>query len=62
MDVVVGVVETHGREDTAALLAGLEILPRKPVIYRNRILMELDIEAAIARNPKVMLVDELAHS
>ena len=62
IDVVVGVVETHGRQETAALLAGLEILPRKPVTYRNRILMELDVEAAIVRRPKVMLVDELAHT
>lgn len=61
-DVVVGVVETHGRADTAALLDGLEVLPRRPVAYRRRTLMEFDVEAAIARRPKLLLVDEFAHS
>ena len=46
---LVGVVETHGRSETAALLDGLEVLPRKPVAYRRRTLMEFDVEAAIAR-------------
>ena len=49
---LVGVVETHGRSETAALLDGLEVLPRKPVAYRRRTLMEFDIEAAIARKPE----------
>jgi two-component system sensor histidine kinase KdpD len=62
MDVVVGVVETHGRSETAALLEGLEVLPRKTVPYRNRTLMEFDVDAAIARKPELLLVDEFAHS
>lgn len=62
VDVVVGVVETHGRSETAALLDGLEILPRRTVPYRNRTLMEFDVDAAIARRPKLLLVDEFAHS
>jgi two-component system, OmpR family, sensor histidine kinase KdpD len=62
LDVVVGVVETHGRSETAALLDGLEVLPRRTVSYRNRTLMEFDIDAAIARRPALLLVDEFAHS
>lgn len=61
-DLVVGVVETHGRPETAALLEGLEVLPRRPVFYRRRSLMEFDVEAAIARRPKLLLVDEFAHT
>src|SRR5580692_6263531 len=61
-DVVVGVVETHGRRDTEALTVGLEILPRKPIEYRGRQLMEFDIDAALARKPKLLLIDEIAHS
>lgn len=62
VDVVVGVVETHGRSETAALVDGLEVLPRRTVPYRNRTLMEFDIDGAIARRPKLLLVDEFAHS
>ncbi|MFN0217630.1 MAG: DUF4118 domain-containing protein [Hyphomicrobium sp.] len=62
LDVVVGVVETHGRSETAALLDGLEVLPRRTVSYRNRDLMEFDVDAAIARRPQLLLVDEFAHS
>lgn len=62
IDVVVGVVETHGRSETAALLDGLEVMARKPVEYRRRTLMEFDVEAAIARRPKLLLVDEFAHT
>jgi two-component system sensor histidine kinase KdpD len=62
MDVVVGVVETHGRSETAALLDGLEVLPRRTVAYRNRTLMEFDVDGAIARRPELLLVDEFAHS
>ena len=62
VDVVVGVVETHGRSETAALVDGLEVLPRRTVPYRNRTLMEFDIDAAIARRPTLLLVDEFAHS
>ena len=61
-DVVVGLVETHGRAETAALLEGLEVLPRKPIAYRGRTLMEFDIDAALARRPGLLLVDECAHS
>ncbi len=60
--VLVGVVETHGRADTQALLQGLEVLPRKPIPYRGRTLLEFDIDAALARRPDLLLVDELAHS
>ena len=61
-DVVVGVVETHGRAETEALLAGLEVLPRKPLIYKEQTLWELDLDALIARRPQIALVDELAHT
>jgi len=62
VDVVVGCVETHGREDTAALLDGLEVMPRRVVDYRGVKLPELDLEAALRRRPEVLLVDELAHT
>lgn len=62
LDVVVGLVETHGRKETAALLDGLEILPRKNVAYRDKTIAEFDIDAALARKPALILVDELAHS
>jgi two-component system, OmpR family, sensor histidine kinase KdpD len=62
VDVVVGVVETHGRSETEALLEGFEVLPRKPTIYVNRILDEFDIDAALKRRPSLILVDELAHT
>lgn len=62
VDVVIGVVETHGRAETAALLDGLDVLPRNPVTYRGRTLMEFDLDAALARRPKLLIVDELAHS
>ena len=61
-DIVVGVVETHGRSETAELLAGLEQLPLREVAYRGRKLREFDLDAALARKPDVALVDELAHS
>ncbi len=61
-DVVVGVVETHGRRETDALTPGLEILARKPIDYRGRTLLEFDIDAALARRPELLLVDEFAHS
>lgn len=61
-DVVVGCVETHGRAETARLLDGLEILPRRRVEYRGTVLQELDLAGALARRPRVLLVDELAHS
>jgi two-component system sensor histidine kinase KdpD len=62
VDIVVGVVETHGRKETEALLEGLEVLPRKPTVYVNRILSEFDIDAALKRRPGLILVDELAHT
>jgi two-component system sensor histidine kinase KdpD len=61
-DVVIGVVETHGRSETAALLADLEILPAKPMPYRGKELSEFDLDAALLRHPSLILVDELAHS
>jgi two-component system sensor histidine kinase KdpD len=61
-DVVAGIVETHGRYDTGALLLGLEILPRRKLDHGGVVLDELDVDAAIARRPGVLLVDELAHS
>src|SRR3979490_1752601 len=60
--VVVGVVETHGRAETEALLQGLEVLPRKRLEYKDQILGEMDLDAVIARHPQIALVDELAHS
>jgi two-component system sensor histidine kinase KdpD len=62
LDVVVGVVETHGRKETEALTEGLEVLPRKPIEYRGRQLMEFDIDGALARKPGLLLVDEYAHT
>src|SRR5215470_6892980 len=62
VDVVVGVVETHGRKETEALLEGFEVLPRKPTVYVNRILDEFDLDAALRRRPALILVDELAHT
>ena len=61
-DVVVGIVETHGREHTADLLDGLEVVPRASVPYRGAELSELDVAAVLARRPQVVLVDELAHT
>lgn len=60
--VLAGVVETHGRQDTAALLAGLDLLPARSLPYRGRDLPEFDLDAALARRPALVLVDELAHS
>lgn len=61
-DVVVGIVETHGRYDTGALVIGLELLPRRKVPYRGVTLEEFDLDAALARKPGLILVDELAHT
>ena len=60
--VLVGLVETHGRVETEALLEGLEVLPRKPIDYKGRVLPEFDIDTALARKPALLLVDEYAHS
>ena len=62
VDVVVGVVETHGRPETAALLEALEALPRRALEYRGITLREFDLDAALARRPTLLLVDELAHT
>jgi two-component system sensor histidine kinase KdpD len=61
-DVVVGIVETHGRPKTAALLEGLEVIPRKVINYRGSEFTELDVDAVLARRPAQVLVDELAHT
>jgi two-component system sensor histidine kinase KdpD len=61
-DVLIGVVETHGRSETAALLAGLDRLPLRDIPYRGQTRAEFDLDAALARKPAVLLVDELAHS
>lgn len=60
-DVVVGIVETHGRGETAAQTEGLDILPRRRVSYQGRWLDEMDLDALLARRPQIALVDELAH-
>ncbi len=62
VDIVVGLVETHGRKETEALLEGLEILPRRMRSYRGRDIPEFDLDAALARKPSVIVVDELAHT
>src|SRR5579863_2728443 len=62
VDVVVGVVETHGRRETESLLAGLEIVPRHTVDYKGHHLAEMDIDAILKRRPDLVLVDELAHT
>jgi two-component system, OmpR family, sensor histidine kinase KdpD len=61
-DVVIGIVETHGRKETEALLSGLEVIPRRHVEYRGQSLTEMDLDAIIARHPQIVLVDELAHT
>src|SRR5205814_1846407 len=62
VDVVAGVVETHGRKETQALLEGIETIPRQRLEYKGQWLEEMDIDAIIARRPKLVLVDELAHT
>jgi two-component system sensor histidine kinase KdpD len=61
-DVVVGYVETHGRPNTAAQVAELEVVPRRRLEYRGAMFEEMDVDAVIARSPKVALIDELAHT
>ncbi|RUV56140.1 two-component sensor histidine kinase, partial [Mesorhizobium sp. M5C.F.Ca.IN.020.29.1.1] len=62
VDVVIGVVETHGRKETQVLVDGYEVLPRRQVGYKGRILEEMDLDAILARRPALVLVDELAHT
>src|SRR5499433_2040470 len=61
-DVVIGIVETHGRKETEALLSGLEVIPRRKIEYKGQLLTEMDLDAIIARRPEIVLVDELAHT
>jgi two-component system sensor histidine kinase KdpD len=61
-DVVVGFAETHGRPQTAALIEGLEVVPRKKLAYRGSEWEEMDVDAVLARKPQIALVDELAHT
>src|ERR1700733_13049752 len=62
LNLVIVVIETHGRAETASLLAGLEILPPKLMSYRGKDMSEFDLDAALKRRPSLILVDELAHS
>src|SRR6185295_12795350 len=61
-DVIIGLVETHGRPETAALLDGLEVLPRRSVAYKGHAFTEFDVDAALTRRPWLIIVDELAHT
>jgi len=61
-DVLAGIIETHGRAETEAQLGDLPVLPRKPIPYRGQVLEEFDLDAALARHPGLLLVDELAHT
>src|ERR1700744_4744382 len=62
IDVAVGLVEKHGRGDTARLVEGLEVIPRRRVEYRGITVEEMDVDAILARHPQVVIVDELAHT
>lgn len=59
---VLGLIESHGRKETEALMLGLEVLPRRRIEYRGQVLEEFDIDAALARRPRLLVVDELAHT
>lgn len=61
-DVVIGVVETHGRKETEALVEGFEIIPRAKIAYKGQHLDEMDLDAVLERRPQLLLVDELAHT
>ena len=61
-DVIAGVIETHERKNTEALLEGLEVVPLRSIAYRGKLLQEMDLQSILDRNPKVVLVDELAHT
>ncbi|HEY7978066.1 MAG TPA: histidine kinase, partial [Rhizomicrobium sp.] len=61
-DVVIGVVETHGRIETDVLTKGFDIIPKKRIPYKGRVLAEMDLDAILQRKPKLVLVDELAHT
>ncbi|MFU0503142.1 DUF4118 domain-containing protein [Pseudaminobacter sp. NGMCC 1.201702] len=62
VDVVIGIVETHGREETQALVEGFEVVPRRRLDYKGRVLEEMDLDAILDRAPQLVLVDELAHT
>ncbi|WP_312998009.1 two-component system sensor histidine kinase KdpD [Leclercia sp.] len=62
LDILIGVAETHGRQETAALLAGLATQPPRRIHHRGRLVTEFDLDAALARRPALILMDELAHS
>src|SRR5580704_5980110 len=62
IDVVVGLVETHGRAETAKLIDGLEVIPRRKSEYHGIVVEEMDTDAILARKPQVVIVDELAHT
>src|SRR5712692_6495865 len=62
VDVVIGILETHGRKETEAMMAGLEIIPRREVDYKSHPLTEMDLDAILKRRPQLVLVDELAHT
>ncbi|MCA1440128.1 sensor histidine kinase KdpD [Ensifer sp. IC4062] len=62
VDIVIGLVETHGRAETTTLLEGLEVLPRREVMHSGRTLQEFDLDAALTRRPRIIVVDELAHT
>jgi two-component system sensor histidine kinase KdpD len=62
VDVIVGIVETHGRTDTAALVQGLDLVPRRKIEYHGVVMEEMDLQAILTRRPQVCLVDELAHT
>jgi len=62
VDVVLGLIETHGRAETAALLEGLELVPRQAIPYRGLTVEEMDLDAVLARHPQVVVVDEIAHT
>src|ERR1044071_170503 len=61
-DITIGIVETHGRKETEALLDGLEVVPRKIVEHRGQMLDEMNLDGIIVRRPQIVLVDELAHT
>src|SRR5580698_3186474 len=62
IDVAIGLVETHGRVETAKLVEGLELIPRRKVEYHQIMVEEMDVDAVIKRHPQVVIVDELAHT
>ncbi|KIO76298.1 histidine kinase [Pedobacter lusitanus] len=62
IDIQIGYIETHNREETHALLAGLPLIPRRKLFYKGKEIEEMDVQAIVSRNPEVVIVDELAHS